>query len=225
MSAGATYQSTKASPTALIVVVAMHGAALAALAMHKMEIVDIPGLPPTTLTNVELDKPPPEIPPEPVVEPVQPSARSPYVPPAPTPMPSEQQIATSSIPQPDEPIVLRPPVALDPPVAIEPPPPPAPKKSQAARAKANLASYVSNDDYPAAALRRGDTGTTRFRLTVGPNGKVTDCAIVGSSGSSTLDSATCRLMRSRARFEPAKNSDGRPTSDSVTSAIRWVLPD
>jgi hypothetical protein len=32
-------------------------------------------------------------------------------------------------------------------------------------------------------------------------------------------------MRQRAKFTPARDSDGKPTGDSVTSAIRWVLPE
>ena len=226
MPEGAAYQSKKASPTALIIVVAMHGAALTALAKAKMEVVEIPGLGPIDVIDVKIDEPPPpETPPEPVKQQVElPTAPPIYVPPSPIRRPAEPTITTTDILPREFPIIVQPPVRLDP-VQVEPTPaPPPPKKSQAARAKANLASYVSNDDYPAAALRRGDSGTTRFRLTVGANGRVSDCAIVSSSGSWTLDAATCRLMRSRARFEPAKNSDGRPTSDTVTSAIRWELP-
>jgi hypothetical protein len=32
-------------------------------------------------------------------------------------------------------------------------------------------------------------------------------------------------MKSRARFEPARDSDGKPTGDTVSNAIKWVLPD
>jgi hypothetical protein len=32
-------------------------------------------------------------------------------------------------------------------------------------------------------------------------------------------------MRSRARFTPARDDHGQPTTDSVSSRIRWVLPD
>jgi protein TonB len=94
-----------------------------------------------------------------------------------------------------------------------------------ARAKANLQSLFSTDDYPASALRSGEQGTTGFRLSVGANGRVTDCQITASSGSSALDSATCRLLRTRARFTPAIDSNGNATSDSVSSRIRWVLPE
>jgi protein TonB len=99
------------------------------------------------------------------------------------------------------------------------------KKVEPARAKANLASYVSDADYPAAALRGEEQGATRFRLTVGPDGRVQDCTVTGSSGSSSLDSATCRIMKSRARFTPARDSTGSATGDTVSSTIRWVLPE
>lgn len=112
-----------------------------------------------------------------------------------------------------------------PPAPPPPPPPPPPRTVEPARARANLASYVSNDDYPAAAIRAEEQGTTRFRLTVGPNGRVADCQVTGSSGSSSLDSTTCRLMRSRAKFSPATDSNGQPTTDTVSGAIRWVLPE
>ncbi len=57
-----------------------------------------------------------------------------------------------------------------------------------------------------------------------PDGRVTDCTSSASSGSSALDATTCRLMKSRARFTPARDANGNPTTDSVANAIRWVLP-
>jgi protein TonB len=109
---------------------------------------------------------------------------------------------------------------IDPPVPATPPA----KTVEPARAKANLASYVSDEDYPSNAVRNEEQGTTRFRLAVGPDGKVRDCTVTASSGSSALDSTTCKLMRQRARFTPARNDRGEPTGDTVASAIRWVLP-
>jgi protein TonB len=84
---------------------------------------------------------------------------------------------------------------------------------------------VSDSDYPSSAIRNEEAGTTRFRLVVGTDGKVTECTVTASSGSSALDSTTCRLMKQRAKFIPARDSDGRLVSDSVSNAIRWVLPD
>ena len=98
-------------------------------------------------------------------------------------------------------------------------------KVEPARARANLASYISDADYPDAAIRAEESGTTGFRLEIGTNGRVTNCTVTSSSGSSTLDRATCRIMQSRARFTPARNSSNQPTTDSVSSRITWRLPE
>ena len=124
---------------------------------------------------------------------------------------------------PPAPITYTAPPAPPTPPAPPPPPPPPPRTVEPARARANLASYVSNDDYPPAALRAGDEGTTGFRLTVGPDGRVTNCTITSSSGSSSLDSTTCRIMRSRARFTPARDSNGNPTTDTHSARITWRI--
>jgi protein TonB len=39
---------------------------------------------------------------------------------------------------------------------------------------------------------------TGFRLTIGTDGKVSDCQVTKSSGSAELDKTTCDLMRRRA---------------------------
>jgi TonB family protein len=102
---------------------------------------------------------------------------------------------------------------------------PPPQKVQAAKARANLASYISDADYPDAAIRNEEQGTTGFRLEIGADGRVSNCTVTRSSGSSSLDATTCRLMRSRARFTPARDSSGQPTTDTTSASIRWVLPE
>jgi protein TonB len=91
-------------------------------------------------------------------------------------------------------------------------------------AKADLAELVSDDDYPPSAVRAGAQGTVGFTLDVAADGHVTGCAIESSSGSTVLDNQTCRLLIARARFTPARDSKGHPTSDTVHNRIRWVLP-
>jgi protein TonB len=227
MPEGAFYQAKTVNRTALTMVVLLHGAAITALALSKTEVIK------ETFgrTVVELIEdpvpppPPPPPPPQPVRTEVPPQHRSVVtLPPRIIDTPAPPQIFDRG------PVLVQPqpytppgPVEIEP--APPPPPPPPPRKLEPARAKANLASYVSNDDYPTSAQRNEEQGTTRFRLTVGANGRVTDCVVTGSSGSSALDTATCRIMKSRARFEPARDSDGKPTGDTVTNAIKWVLPD
>lgn len=166
--------------------------------------------------DVEDEPPPP--PDEPPPPPEQ-------IPDEPPPMVAPPPIVRTNTAPP--PMVVTP-VAPPPQITVAPPRPPAPpppRVVEPARARANLASYVSNDDYPDSAIRNEESGTTGFRLDVGPDGRVSNCTITSSSGSNALDSTTCRLMRSRARFTPATNSSGAKVSDSVSGRIRWVLPE
>jgi TonB family protein len=87
-------------------------------------------------------------------------------------------------------------------------------------------ALFSDDDYPAAAIRAEEQGRADYRITIGADGRVSDCAITGSSGSSALDSATCRIIRSRARFAAPRDSEGRFVPDSRTGTITWrIAPD
>jgi protein TonB len=109
-------------------------------------------------------------------------------------------------------------------VAPPPPPPPAGVTPRPAQPQVPLHRLFSNEDYPAEAIRAREEGNVGFRLTVGNDGRVTNCVITSSSGSAILDAATCRLTRARARFTPATGSDGKPTEDSFSARIAWRLP-
>ena len=161
-------------------------------------------------------------PPPPPDEPPPPPEQIPDTPPPIVAPPPIVRTNTAPPPMVVTPVAPPPQITVAPP---KPPPPPPPvRRVEPAKARANLASYISNDDYPASALRNEEQGTTSFRLDVGPDGRVSGCTVTGSSGSSALDSATCRLLRSRARFTPATDSTGAKTSDSVSGRIRWQIP-
>jgi protein TonB len=85
-------------------------------------------------------------------------------------------------------------------------------------------ALITIEDYPSAALQARQQGTVRFRLTVSSEGRVTYCTILQSSGHSILDASTCRLMRSRARFTPATDSNGNPVPSSIDEQYTWKLP-
>jgi protein TonB len=99
------------------------------------------------------------------------------------------------------------------------------RSSLAHRAKANLPSYFSTDDYPLEALRRNQQGTTAFILSIDRRGRVERCTIATSSGSPSLDEATCSILKRRARFDPARDDDGRRVADTTSGRIKWVLPE
>jgi len=114
-----------------------------------------------------------------------------------------------------------------PPFRAVPPPPPAPPPPMPVivappRARAPLQALISVNDYPMSALAKREQGRVEFRLDVGANGRVHGCAITRSSGSSALDATTCRILRSRARSTPARNSNGMPVGYPVEDAVEWA---
>jgi protein TonB len=128
-------------------------------------------------------------------------------------------------------IVIDFPIKPLPPISIDPPGPIAsasPDKSlfmpRLVRPRGDPGQWVSTSDYPAASLRRGEQGTVRFELAVGGDSRVTDCRITASSGSTDLDTATCRLVTRRAHFEPATDETGARVSGTYKGSIRWMIP-
>ena len=129
-------------------------------------------------------------------------------------------LETTPVPMPPPPIPQ--PVSLAPPAPAAPPPPRiVPKRAQP---KGNPANWATTNDYPTRALREERSGTTGFRVSVGPDGRVTSCSVTSSSGSPDLDEATCSNVTRRARFTPATDGEGNPTTDSYSNRIRWVIP-
>ncbi|SMC67294.1 energy transducer TonB [Novosphingobium sp. B1] len=67
-------------------------------------------------------------------------------------------------------------------VEVTPSPSPRPSPSFIARAavpKGAPGAWVSNRDYPTAAIREERQGVTRFALRIGPDGRVTSCEVTG----------------------------------------------
>ncbi|WP_426267922.1 energy transducer TonB [Sphingomonas sp. LHG3443-2] len=94
-----------------------------------------------------------------------------------------------------------------------------------AKSVENLAAYLSPDDYPREAIRNEEQGFVAYRLSIDADGSVSACAVEASSGSASLDVATCRILSERARFTPARDRRGRAVPDSVSGRVRWALPD
>lgn len=213
------YQPKRGAPGALAMVIALHAAGIAGLMMWKIAV-------PLTEEGTMIAYPVPlsdPIPPEPakkvdVQQPVVQKIAS--VPPVvEVPLNTSPPVEVTNVPAP--------PVWFPPPNAIgEAPVPPQPPRMEAAKARGDVRRLFTAEDYPAAAIRRDETGSARARLAIGTDGKVTGCSIVQSTGSSALDQATCRILKDRARFTPAKDASGRLTSDSyLTPTISWQLVD
>ncbi|GAA4764641.1 energy transducer TonB [Novosphingobium ginsenosidimutans] len=161
---------------------------------------------------------------EPKKEPPPPPKKAAAPPPIVAPPP---KINVNVTPPPVQTVVTPPPAApvvpiIAPPAPVAPPPPRVQPKP--ATPKGNPANWATTNDYPTRALREEREGTTSFRVTVGPDGRVTGCSVTSSSGSPDLDDATCQNVTRRARFNPATDGEGQPTSGSYSNRVRWVIP-
>ena len=148
----------------------------------------------------------------------------------PPPPPPQMKMPPPTIVEPivAAPVITAPPIVTAPPVIHEaaPPPPPAkPSMAVGPKPKSNPQNWLSTDDYPSAAMRDGVQGVTAFRLEIGADGKPTSCSVTSSSGSALLDDTTCRLVMRRAKFAPAKDSEGNPMNSSYSSRTRWQIPE
>jgi protein TonB len=73
--------------------------------------------------------------------------------------------------------------------------------------------------YPAAALRRGESGEVLLRIDVDAEGRVADVGVVHGSGSRALDRAAISAVRGW-RFQPGQR-DGRPVPGVVNVPITF----
>lgn len=171
---------------------------------EDLKVVDVKDQPPPP----EQKPPPPppqqqDIPPPPIVAP-PPIVQTPTIAPP-----------VFTIPNP-------PPVA--PPTIQAPVAPPPPVISQAAAAKGNPQSWVTEDDYPPGALREERQGVSAIAWTVNELGRVENCHVTSSSGSPDLDEAACRVVTRRGRYAPAKDQAGRPIRSTDARRFRWQIP-
>lgn len=129
--------------------------------------------------------------------------------------PQAPQLDTTPIPPPPAPPILPPPPSAPPPPRFTP---------KSAVPKGNPGNWATTNDYPSRALREERAGVTGFRVTVTTDGRAGSCTVTSSSGSPDLDAATCDNVTRRARFTPAMDGEGNPTTGSYSGRIRWVIP-
>jgi len=82
----------------------------------------------------------------------------------------------------------------------------------------------SGGDYPEDVARRGISGMATVRITVGTDGRISDCAVLVSSGNDLLDRVTCRVLRERAHLRPALDREGRPVAVTMIQNVGWATP-
>lgn len=92
-------------------------------------------------------------------------------------------------------------------------------------AQADLTGAFTENSYPPEALRRGEQGRTVADLAIDATGAPTGCKIVTSSGSRTLDEATCRIALQRIHYQPARDAKGDAVAGMLRLPVKWVIPE
>jgi protein TonB len=158
--------------------------------------------PPPPPPDQEVAPPPPVSPPAPI-----------NIAPAPPPIRT-----VDSIPPPAPPARIVPPPA--PPAPAAPPPPS--RARAASRDGQNRWAARIQANYPRRAVQREIEGNVGVAVTVDASGRVTQCSVTASSGSDDLDQAACEGMQRYARYNPALDDAGNPTTgrDSMTIVYR-----
>ena len=199
----------KKYPGALILILAGHAAALAAVMMAKgyvpVSLID----PPTVVDLIKDPPPPPENPPPP-----QPDQRSTVDNPTkiiPTPLPNIPDVDTTpiplpnngqaDIPRPDTHVTPMPPVRTGPrfltrEADVKPP-------------------------YPPSKLREGEEATLKLRLSIDERGRVISVEPVGAADPVFLAAARKHVM-ARWCYQPA-TEDGRPVATTTTITLHFEL--
>ncbi len=209
------YQPRHRSPTALTMVVLLHGAALAALAMAKM---DMPTKPPVTRTEVELIevKPDPkEFPPEPI-EDVKPRNIDQFERIVPTP-PPPQPGPELDFDRTETNFTKAEPVTAEPEAKPEPQPRPEPVRREA---RIDPRSELK-PPYPASEQRMGNEGSVTVKVTIGTDGRVKSAQKLRATNDAFFQ-ATLRHALRNWRFKPA-TVDGRPIESSKVMTLHFSL--
>ena len=152
---------------------------------------------------------------------------------------SASVVAKKDVPRPPPPpppaMKLPPPVAAAPPPTITiaappPPPPPAPPRAVAApppppppptELKA-VARTHTLPPYPALSQRMGEQGTTLMKVAITTEGKVSECTVEKSSGSTRLDDAACSYVKDHWTWQPPTQL-GKPVTAATEVCVVWDL--
>jgi protein TonB len=200
-------------PSALVLVVAVHAAAIVAVMSARMELPEPVREPPLVLDPVPLPPDPQPLPPEPrqpnrssqidVVEPVVPPMPSPgpTADPLPTPMPFPGPIAGEGN-NPFPPPVPGPPLARTGPRFITP-------------------DHALKPPYPEEKRRLEQEATLKLRLSIDERGRVVAVEPVGRADLAFLDAARRHILKAW-RYKPATEG-GKAIASSTVITLQFEL--
>jgi len=83
---------------------------------------------------------------------------------------------------------------------------------------------IPNREYRRLADSGMAAGSVAITIRVNPDGTVSNCRVVRSSGNAYADSLMCQLTLEYIRFSPARDREGRAIAQDVTFAPNWWRP-
>lgn len=221
MPEGGFFERRSISPTGLTIVISLHAAAIAALALSKMDMPGMKVFTPIEVANIKPDPIPDEIPPEPVKDqkPMPRDTQIDYVPPI---VPSK----------PAGPVILHDPtmnpVVYDPgPPAkniepyVEPTRPVEPAPLPPPRVEAKMRAGELQPPYPPSEERSGSEGSVSVRVTIGADGKVKAVQKVSATSDAFYRATEKHALRAW-RFSPA-TVGGKPVESSKVLTVHFRL--
>ncbi|MDE2042954.1 MAG: energy transducer TonB [Alphaproteobacteria bacterium] len=200
--------------TAVIVAILVGGLLAGLAAVFSYQILKKKDV---TTVAVKINKDAPKPPPPPKQLPPPPKVELQITPP---PINTPVPVINTPAPPPPPPAPAPPPPAPPPPAPPAPPPAP-PPPPPILRPVARVSLAMDSDDYPESSIRNNESGTSHVSVTIGPDGRVSDCTATGAP--SALNDKACAVARRRWKFSPA-TQDGKAVSSSYSVNVRWVLP-
>jgi len=82
---------------------------------------------------------------------------------------------------------------------------------------------MEEGDYPTRSREVEEEGSVFITFIVMADGRARDCQVLRSSGYPALDEATCRVVNTRYRLEPAQNDKGNPVQTLASQNVVWRL--
>lgn len=201
-------------------------AAIGALIVTGLTVTQIAQQEDEEFVGIDLRDPPPPPPPPPPPEQSNTVPETTVTPQVHTPTP-KFELDTAKPKFETTPFVLppTPPLPPRPGPTVEKPAPAATFTPVGAKPRNDPGGWLSDRDYRSSWARRELTGVASFKLDISANGSVTGCRITGSTGHAPLDEATCSLVQRRAKFEPARGSNGEPVAGQYSGSVSWQLPE
>ena len=93
--------------------------------------------------------------------------------------------------------------------------------TQAVKPIGSPGDWLTYQDYPSSMLKASKSGLVNFRLTVDERGKPIGCSIQKSTKPEGFDKAVCDALMRRARFEPARDAEGKPLVSFYINSVHF----